>query len=112
VRQRLTQFDRAKIRRRPGIAIGHLRHDLALVHRRRSGFQPEIKILLLVQLLNGPDVLGVKRAHTLEGVVIDEDAVPILMGIRWTAKTSGFAFCRRMRLFARCRLPDVGATNR
>ena len=82
VRQRLTQFDRAKIWRRPDIAICHLRDDQALVHRRRSGFQPEIKILHLVQLLNGPDVLGVKRAHTLEGVVIDEDAVLILVGIR------------------------------
>ena len=79
MRQRLPQFDRAKIRRLAGVAIGDLRNELSLVHGGRPGFQAEIQVLHLVEFLNVAHVLGVERPHVLERVVIDKDTMPVLL---------------------------------
>src|SRR5450432_2688609 len=79
VRRTLAQLQCAEIGRLAGKTIGDVGQDHATVRRRGSRLEPEIQVLGLVEGLNLLQILGIQFWNIDKDVVIDDDAVPILM---------------------------------
>ena len=79
MRRNLADFQGAQIWRRAAEAIGHVVQNDAAIHGRGAGLEPEIEIFRAIELLNRFEILRVQLYDVDENVVIDGDAVLILM---------------------------------
>ena len=80
MRRSLSGLQSAQIRRSAGEAVGYVVQNHALVHGRRTGLETKIEVLRLVEPLHGLEILRVQFCHVDEDVVIQFDAVLVLMG--------------------------------
>ncbi len=79
MRRSLAQFQRAQVGRPASKAIGDIGQDHAAVSRRRSRLEPEIEVLSLIERLNFLQILRIQFWDVDKNVVVDDDAVLILM---------------------------------
>src|ERR1043166_104017 len=80
MRRRLADLESAEVRRAPTESVRNVRQNHPSVDCCRSRLESEVERFGFVDFLDRRNVLSIEPRHVHEHVVVDEDAVLVLMG--------------------------------